>query len=67
MGVGGKGQGLPMHVIIVIVLGIVILTLILLYVFGVFGEGGTHSIKFFNISKNVANNSSETVKEYFGT
>jgi len=66
MRIGGKGQGLPMHVIVVIMLGIIILAVIMMYLFGVFGEGGRQSINALNISKNVADNASGTVKGFFG-
>ncbi len=66
MRVGEKAQGLPIHVIIVLVLGIIILAVVLLYVFGVIGEGSKASIDIFNIGGNVSKNATEEVTGFFG-
>ena len=66
MEIGGKGQGMPIHVIIVLILGIIVLAAILFYVFGVFQESGDSVVTVFDIGANVTNNSSESVKGLFG-
>ena len=66
MKIGGKGQGMPIHVIVVVILGIIILAVVLLYIFGVLGQGGESSMKIFDIGQNVGDNASGTVQGFFG-
>lgn len=66
MKLGEKGQGLPIHIIIVLILGLIVLAVILLYIFGVFGAGGKTSGIAFDIGGNISKNASDTTAGFFG-
>jgi len=61
-----KAQGLPIYAIAIVIIGVIAVALILLYVFGVFGEGKALSLSFFHTGGNVTENASQTVEGYFG-
>jgi len=54
-----KAQGLPMYVIAILIIGLIALVLVLLYLFGVFGEGSRLSDVFFWMGGNITENATE--------
>ena len=55
-----RAQGLPIHVIIVIVLAILILAVLLLYSTGVISQGESGISNAFNLTENVVENASQS-------
>ena len=60
MNLGKKSQGLPMHVIIILLIGLVALAVVLMYIFGVFGTAKGTSLKLFDIGGNITENATKT-------
>ena len=58
-----KAQGLPMYVIAILIIGLIALVLVLLYVFGVFGEGKSISDLFFSMGGNITENATAEAAE----
>ena len=56
-----KSQGLPIHIIIVILIGIIVLAVVLLYVFGVIGESSNSTFKILNIGGNITKNAGNDI------
>lgn len=63
---GRKAQGLPMYAIGVLIIGIVILAVILIFIFGVTGQGVNISQGIFNIQGNVSANASDATSAFTG-
>ena len=57
--IGRKAQGLPIYVIVIIIIGLIALTVLLLYAFGVIGKGISLSDLFFNLGGNITENASQ--------
>ena len=56
-----KSQGLPIHVIILLILGIIVLAIVLMYIFGVIGKANEGAQKMWNIGSNIIESSSESI------
>jgi len=61
-----RAEGLPMYAIGVILIGIIILAVVLIFIFGVSGQGTNLSQGLFNIQGNVTSNASATAKGFAG-
>lgn len=61
MSLAKKSQGLPIHVIIIILIGVIVLAIILMYVFGIMGTASANSNSLFNIGGNITKNATNSI------
>ena len=63
---GKKAQGLPMYAIGILVIGVILLALVLIYIFGVSGQGTDILDKIFGAQKSATAGASGAVNEITG-
>ena len=61
MNVSRKSQGLSIHVIIVILIGVIVLAVVLMYILGIMGSAGKSSSDLFNIGGNITENATNSL------
>lgn len=63
---GKKAQGLPMYAIGIMIIGVILLALMLLFIFGISGEGTNVLDKLFGAQKSASAGASAAVSEVTG-